>query len=227
MRVRFWMKGFVIVPALCLVGLSAAAQQTGDPVADAARKAREAKKDTTKPKKVYTDDDVKRSAPEPVPAPAAAPVDASGTAAATAVQAAGGAAKTGDGAKTGDRAKTGDGAKSGDGAKPGDAAKTGEPTKTEDPNGQAAWRRRFQVQRDKITKAEKELEILGRELEKAQMEYYPDPQKAMKQQNSRADINAINAKIDAKKKEVAQLQQGLDDMEEQLRKSGGDPGWAR
>ena len=213
MRVRFWMKGFVIVPALCLVGLSAAAQQTGDPVADAARKAREAKKDTTKPKKVYTDDDVKRSAPEPVPA--AAPGGASGTAAATAVQAAGGAAKTGDGAKTGDRAK------------PGDAAKTGETTKTEDPNGQAAWRRRFQVQRDKITKAEKELEILGRELEKAQMEYYPDPQKAMKQQNSRADINAINAKIDAKKKEVAQLQQGLDDMEEQLRKSGGDPGWAR
>src|SRR6266852_8805404 len=209
MRVRFWMKGCVIVPALCLVGLSATAQQTGNPVADAARKAREAKKDTTKPKKVYTDDDVKRSTPEPVPAPAAAPGDASGTSASTAVQAAGGAAKTGDAAKAVE------------------AAKTGDATKTEDPNGQAAWRRRFQAQRDKITKAEKELEILGRELEKAQMEYYPDPQKAMKQQNSRADINAINAKIDAKKKEVAQLQQGLDDMEEQLRKSGGDPGWAR
>src|SRR6266852_9970386 len=146
MRVRFWMKGFVIVPALCLVGLSATAQQTGDPVADAARKAREAKKDTTKPKKVYTDDDVKRSAPEPVPA--AAPGGASGTAAATAVQAAGGAAKTGDAAKAVE------------------AAKTGDATKTEDPNGQAAWRRRFQAQRDKITKAEKELEILGRELDR-------------------------------------------------------------
>src|SRR6266849_1919054 len=174
MRVRIWMKAFVIVPALCLAGLAGAAQQqgssqqqTGDPVADAARKAREAKKDASKPKKIYTDDDVKKSAPEPVPAPAAAPGVASGTAAATAVQAAG------------------------DAAKPGDAAKTGDATKTEDPNGQAAWRRRFQAQRDKIAKAEKELEILGRELEKAQMEYYPDPQKAMKQQNSRADINAI------------------------------------
>src|SRR5260370_27555048 len=111
MRVRFWMKGCVIVPALCLVGLSAAAQQTGDPVADAARKAREAKKDTTKPKKVYTDDDVKRSAPEPVPVPAAAPGDASGTAAATAVQAAGGTAKAGDAAKSGGGAKTGNGRK--------------------------------------------------------------------------------------------------------------------
>jgi uncharacterized coiled-coil protein SlyX len=171
-------------------------QQTGDPVADAARKAREVKKDTTKQKKVYTDDDVK-SAPQTAAVPAAAPVDSGGTAPATAVQAAG------------------------------DAAKTGEATPTEDPNGEAAWRKRFQAQRDKIAKAEKELDILGRELEKAQVEYYPDPQKAMKQQNSRADINAINAKIDAKRKEVDQLRQGLDDLEDQLRKSGGDPGWGR
>jgi hypothetical protein len=200
MRVRFWIKASMIIPALWVTGLLAAArqqgsspQETGDPVADAARKAREKKKDAPKPKKIYTDDDVKKSAPEP----AAAPGPAGGTVATTAVQAAG------------------------------DSAKTGDATKTEDPNGQAAWRRRFQAQRDKIAKLMKEVDILGRELEKAQMEYYPDPQKAMTQQNSRAEINAINAKIDAKKKEVAQLQQGLDDMEEQLRKSGGDPGWAR
>ena len=202
MRVRFWIKASMIVAALCMAGLLAAAQQqgsseqqTGDPVADAARKAREKKKDAPKPKKIYTDDDVKKSAPEP--APPAAPGVAGGTVAATAAQGAGSSAKTGDA------------------------------TKTEDPNGQAAWRRRFQAQRDKIAKLMKEVDILGRELEKAQMEYYPDPQKAMTQQNSRAEINAINAKIDAKKKEVAELQQGLDDMEEQLRKSGGDPGWAR
>ena len=72
MQVRFWMKAIVMIPALCLVGLAASAQQqgssqqqTGDPVADAARKARESKKDAPKPKKVYTDDDLKRSAPEP------------------------------------------------------------------------------------------------------------------------------------------------------------------
>jgi hypothetical protein len=218
MQMRFWIKAFAVVPVLCLAGLSVAAhqqgssqQQTGDPVADAARKAREAKKDTTKPKKVYTDDDVKRSAPEPAAAaPAAAPVDASGTTAATAVQATGDATKSTAALKTGDT-----------------TAKTAEATPTEDPNGELAWRKRFQAQRDKIAKAEKDLDILGRELEKAQVEYYPDPQKAMKQQNSRADINAINAKIDAKRKEVEQLRQGLDEMEEQLRKSGGDPGWAR
>jgi len=198
MRVRFWTKAFVIVPALCLAGLSAAAQQTGDPVADAARKAREMKKkDAAKPKKVYTDDDLKGSVPAPEAAPASAPANASGTEAAKTAQVAG------------------------------DTTKNGDATKTEDPNSEAAWRKRFQAQRDKIAKTEKELDILGRELEKAQLEYYPDPQKAMTQQNSRADINAITAKIDAKKKELDQLKQGLDDLEEQLRKSGGDPGWAR
>jgi hypothetical protein len=210
MRMGIWIKAFAVVPVLCLAGLSAAAhQQTGDPVADAARKAREAKKDTTKPKKVYTDDDVK-SAPQTAAAPAAAPVDASGTTASTAAPAAGDATKSTAAVKTGDT-----------------AAKTGEATPTEDPNGESAWRKKFQAQRDKIAKAEKELDVLGRELEKAQVEYYPDPQKALKQQNSRADINAINAKIDAKKKEIDQLRQGLDDLEDQLRKSGGDPGWAR
>jgi len=68
---------------------------------------------------------------------------------------------------------------------------------------------------------------LTRELEKAQVEYYPDPQKAMTQQNTRADINEKQAKIDAKKRDLDQLRQGLDDLEDQLRKSGGDPGWAR
>ena len=198
MRVRFWMKAFVIIPALCLAGLSAAAQQTGDPVADAARKAREMKKkDAAKPKKVYTDDDLKGSVPAPEAAPASAPANASGTEAAKTAQAAG------------------------------DTTKGGDATKTEDPNSEAAWRKRFQAQRDKIAKTEKELDILGRELEKAQLEYYPDPQKALREQYDRGDINKKSAKIDAKQRELDQLRQGLADLEDQLRKSGGDPGWAR
>src|SRR5206468_6163048 len=98
MRMRLWMKAFLFVPTLCLAGLSAAAQQTGDPVADAARKAREAKKDTAKPKRVYTDDDIKASAPDRA-TPSAAASDASGKAAATTTQATGASAKAGDEAK--------------------------------------------------------------------------------------------------------------------------------
>ena len=198
MRMRFWTKAWMTAAAVCLAGFSATArqqgsgqQQTGDPVADAARKARETKKDAPKPKKVYTDDDLKKSAPPPDAASTSVPANASGTADATTAQ------------------------------------NAGDATKTEDPNGETAWRKRFKDHRAKIAKAEKELDILGRELEKAQVEYYPDPQKAMTQQNSRAEINAISAKLDAKKKELDQLKQALDDLEDQLRKSGGDPGWAR
>src|SRR5258708_27391345 len=133
MRVRIWMKAFVIVPALCLAGLSTVAQQqgssqqqTGDPVADAARKAREMKKDAPKPKKVYTDDDVKKSVPVPDAAATSAPVVASGTAAATTAQAAG------------------------DTTKARDATKAEDATKTGDSNNQAAWRKQVQDQPGKL-----------------------------------------------------------------------------
>jgi hypothetical protein len=105
--------------------------------------------------------------------------------------------------------------------------KTGAAAPAEDPNGEAAWRKKFKDQRDKLAKAERDLDVLQREVQKAQVEYYPDPQKAMTEQNSRKDINEKTAKIDAKKLEIAQIKQALEDMEEQLRKSGGDPGWAR
>src|SRR6266852_5427572 len=184
MRMRFWIKASLILPALCLAGLTAYAQQQGssqqqtsDPVADAARKAREEKKNAQKPKKVYTDDDVRHNLGGP-----AAPSSGTGT---------------------------------------------GKAEKGEDPNSEAAWRKRFQDQREKIAKAERELDILQREAQKSQVEYYTDPQKAMTEQNSRAEVNEKMAKIQEKKQEIAQLKQGLDDLEDQLRKSGGDIGWAR
>jgi len=50
---------------------------------------------------------------------------------------------------------------------------------------------------------------LQRESQKSQLEYYPDPQKALSEQNTRKDINEKVAKIAAKKQEIAQLKQGL------------------
>jgi predicted RNase H-like nuclease (RuvC/YqgF family) len=96
-----------------------------------------------------------------------------------------------------------------------------------DSKSEVAWRKRFQDQRDKIAAAEKELDILQRELDKDQVQYYSDPQKALMQQHDRSDINEKTAKIDAKKKEIETLKQELSDMEDDLRKEGGDPGWAR
>jgi len=94
-------------------------------------------------------------------------------------------------------------------------------------NPEAYWRKRFQKAHDNLAKAEKELDVLQRELDKNQVQYYSDPQKALMQQHDRSDINDHQAKIDAKKKEIDSLNQELAGLEDELRKSGGNPGWAR
>ncbi|HJX96789.1 MAG TPA: hypothetical protein VJ324_14285 [Candidatus Acidoferrum sp.] len=198
MSVKNWFAGSIVLSGLCLATLPVLAQQqqsqaspapqSGDPVADAARKAREQQKATPKPKKVYTEDDIKPATPasDAGPAPAA-----------------GAQATPGNGPDV-----------AANGANKGDDA-------------EKAWRKRFQDQRDKIAAAEKELDILQREDDKAQLQYYKDPTKAMNEQYTRKDINDKNAKIDQKKQQIADLKQQLSDMEDELRKSGGDPGWAR
>jgi chromosome segregation ATPase len=209
MRTKDWTKAAVMAGALCLAGWAAygqqsSSQQTGDPVADAARKAREEKKNAQKPKKVYTDDDVKPATPgkPDVQNASAATGATSGTQGAAASTAAAGTQKAEDATNKEDATK-------------------------EDPNSEKAWRKRFSEQHAKIAKAEKELDILQRELQKSQVQYYADPTKAMNEQNNRTEINGKTAKIAAKQKELDALRQELDDMETQLRKAGGDPGWAQ
>ena len=51
--------------------------------------------------------------------------------------------------------------------------------------------------------------------------------KGMQQGLTRSDINEKTAKIEAKKKQIAADQQAISDAEDELRKSGGDSGWAR
>jgi hypothetical protein len=174
----------------------ASQQSTGDPVADAARRAREQKKkDTVKPKHVYTDDDVNHSTSTGAPASTDANAPATSE---------GGAPKTSD-------------------AQSKDAAgKTAEPEESPE----VKWRKQFKEVYANLDRAQKELDILQREDNKAQVQYYSDPQKALAEQYTRKDINDHDTKIAAKKKEIDQLKQHISDMEEALRKAGGDPGWA-
>lgn len=92
---------------------------------------------------------------------------------------------------------------------------------------EAQWRKRFAEAHTKLEQAEKELDILQRELNLLQRQYYSDPNKALQQQYSRQDIDAHRQKIADKQQEVDQLKQALSDLEDELRRSGGDPGLAR
>jgi hypothetical protein len=201
----------VLVPVLGLGGIAviaaqqtASAQQGNDPAADAARKAREQKKTEPKPKKVYTNDDIGGGSTASAPAPGnTAPAPAAG--ATTAVT------DTKDGS-----APAATGESSG-------ATKSPAPDK----NDEASWRAKFSETRGQLAQAEKELDILQREAQKAQVQFYSDPATALKEQYSRKDVNEKDTKIAAKKQEIDQLKQKLSDMEDTLRRSGGDVGWAR
>jgi hypothetical protein len=183
--------GFAL--AALFLALPARAQQqdsqqsnTSDAIAEAARKAKEEKKDQPKPKKVYTDDDISTN--------------------------------------KGDVSVVGKG--------PAPADTTAAPDATTTPakgtlTPEQKWRKQFAEQRGKIAQAEKELDILQREESKAGLQYYSDPTKAMKEQFTRDELNQKAAKIDAKKKQIADLKQQMEDMEDRLRKEGGDAGWAR
>src|SRR5690349_12555155 len=137
MRKNDWMKIAVVAAGLCLGALGSYAQeqsssqQTGDPVADAARKAREEreKKNAQKPKRVFTDEDVKPTRPA---APDKAAPPSGGTATAP---------------TNGTQGTSAAGAQKGE-----DAAAT------ENPHSEKAWPKRFSEQHQNIAKAEQELD---------------------------------------------------------------------
>jgi hypothetical protein len=193
---------FAFASGALLLPSNAQAQSSGtDSVADAARKAREAKKAAPAGKKVYTDDDVKPATPSAT----AQPTSQAGSDAAQ-------APPSGD-AQAAAQAAPADGTAA-PGTNPGKA-------------DEKAWRDKFRGQRDQIARLEKELDVLQREQDKAQVQYYPDPQKALSEGYSRKDINEKDTKIAAKKDEIDKAKQALSDLEDELRKSGGDPGWSR
>ncbi len=93
--------------------------------------------------------------------------------------------------------------------------------------GEAYWHKQFTEIHYKIRMAQTELDILQRELNESLMIYDPNPQKAFRENVTRQNINAHRKAIEDKKKEIAELQSNLSDLEDELRHAGGDPGWSR
>jgi hypothetical protein len=155
-----------------------------DSLADAARRAREAKKDAPKPAKVFDNDNLPGSGGISTVG-AAADADA-GTATADSTAAA---------------------------AKPA--------------GGEKEWKQKFADLRATLARDQADLDVMQRELGVLNLQNYNDPVKGMQQDLTRGDINKKTADIDAKRKKIAEDQQAIDDATEDLRKSGGNPGWAR
>lgn len=90
-----------------------------------------------------------------------------------------------------------------------------------------SWRKQFGEIDYKIAIARKELDILQREHNILLMQYYANPATAMKEGVTRRDINNHRAAIEGKQKELSELKNQREDLEDALRHAGGPPAWAR
>jgi len=97
--------------------------------------------------------------------------------------------------------------------------------------GEQYWRGKFAEARGNIVRAEQELDILQRELNLTRMQFNQDPNQAMRQQylgeQAGGKVAELLQKIQAKQAELEQLRTAFTNLENDLRRSGGSPGWAR
>lgn len=189
------------IAALALIPAASARQAAGatngasaapaaDPLAAAARRAKEEKKHDAKPAKVFTNDNM----------PAVGGVSTVG-------------AGPADAGASGDKA-TG-------------ASTTAATTTAVPAQGETYWRGKFDKLNKKLEQDQSELDVMQRELGQLSLQNYSDPNKAMQQGYSHSDIDKKTAEISAKQKEIEADKQAISDAQDDLRKSGGDPGWAR
>jgi hypothetical protein len=110
--------------------------------------------------------------------------------------------------------------KGGAAEKPGGAAKAGAEDET-------AWRQRFAKLRDALDTAEKKLDVMQRELNLANIQYYSNPDQALREQTMGTEIKTRTQEIEQQKVAVEAAKKALADAEEELRQKGLPAGWAR
>jgi hypothetical protein len=89
------------------------------------------------------------------------------------------------------------------------------------------WRKKFAAARDDLRMAERELDVLQRELNRLLLQYEDDPNEALRQQYSRERVNEHTLKIEEQRKTVAARRAALDALTNELRRRGLPPGWSR
>jgi len=208
LRISHLATGVLLASSLCPIlaqTQNGTAPQQPASVADAARKAREQSKGRPQPAKVFTNEDVPNlkgvvSVVGTAPAePAAAPATGEAVGVTPADASAAAAAAT-----------------------PGAAAAPKPEVKDE-----TYWRAKFAEARKKLADDTREVDILQREYNLKQQQFYLDPNVALREQNSRTDLNKTLEQINTKKQDVERDQQAITALEDQLRQAGGNAGWSR
>ncbi len=190
-------------------GIAPAQDSTGsEPLGDVARQLKAQRPKPEEKHKVFTNDDL--TAPSPPGAqPAASPAKPSPT--------------------TGTEAKPGE--------KPSSANQLENETLEATPaeanegaHGEKYYRYQTRKREERLQLDRRELNVLEQKLGQNQMQYYPDPNQGLLQESgptAMSDIHNLQDEIEKKKAEIAADQTAIEDLRDQLRRQGGDPGWLR
>ncbi len=94
-------------------------------------------------------------------------------------------------------------------------------------HGEKYYRKAMSELSAKLEMHRRELAVLQQKLNLNQVQYYPDPNKTLRQEYSRSDINKLQKEVEEKQQEIAADEKAISDLEAQLRREGGEPGWLR
>jgi hypothetical protein len=95
---------------------------------------------------------------------------------------------------------------------------------------EAQWRAIARTRRDALAKAEAEVEALQARVTALQNDMSPNPGDLFdpnRQQKREAEIARVKAELDAARGARASAQQAVDDLERDVLRAGGTPGWVR
>jgi hypothetical protein len=100
----------------------------------------------------------------------------------------------------------------------------------EEPHGEKYFRKRISKLTDRLETDQRELEVLEEKLGQGQIMYYPNPMRGLYQESgptAMSDVHKLQDQIAQKKTDIEKDEEAIDNLREQLRREGGDPGWLR
>ncbi|MCH8269306.1 MAG: hypothetical protein IH846_17535 [Acidobacteria bacterium] len=106
-------------------------------------------------------------------------------------------------------------------------AGTAESAREERARLEKEYREKFAQLREELSYEERKLDVMQRELNLMQIQYYSDPNVAMREQHERGEINQRMQDLEAQKAAVEQKKAAITAMEEELRREGLPVGWSR
>ncbi|MGH9785326.1 MAG: hypothetical protein ACRD88_14180 [Terriglobia bacterium] len=214
------LKSLLLVATGVFFASSLFGQSGGQSMADLARRTR-AQKSGGSPR-VFTNENVARSAPTPAPAPAARTTPAPPAAGAAGAARPAGQAPAGAAGQPAAQGQAQQGA-----AQPAAGAQPAQPAEKTPEELEKEYRAKFAELRENLSLEERKLDILQRELNLMQNQYYSDPQATLLQETTRGNINTRVQEIETQKAAVDKAKQAVAALEEELRVKGLPPGWAR